>query len=87
MAAPSAPALSNYSTDVVEPSPSQLGRGATGIPDGAILATVNQTMAALGLGRTKVNDLMNVRTLVRVKVGGRTMITVESIRALLPSKG
>lgn len=54
------------------------------LPEGAVLVTVNQAMAALGLGRTKINDLMVRGTLVRVKIDTRTLITAESIRALLP---
>lgn len=54
------------------------------LPEGAVLVTVNQAMAALGLGRTKVNDLMVKGTLVRVKIDTRTLITSESIRALIP---
>ncbi|MCD1589684.1 excisionase [Qipengyuania citrea] len=40
-------------------------------------------MRATGLGRTKINDLMNDGTLVRKKMGRRTLITVESIERLL----
>lgn len=54
------------------------------LPEGAVLVTVNQAMAALGLGRTKINDLMLKGTLVRVKIDTRTLITTESIRALIP---
>lgn len=54
------------------------------LPEGAVLVTVNQAMAALGLGRTKVNDLMTKGTLVRVKIDTRTLITTESIRSMLP---
>jgi hypothetical protein len=47
--------------------------------------TVKQAMAALGLGRTKINALMGEGALARVKVGARTLITVESIEKLLSS--
>lgn len=53
------------------------------ITPGALTATVKQTMAATGLGRTTINKLMNDETLVRVPVGRRTLITVASIRALI----
>lgn len=57
---------------------------ASGIPDAAELVTVDQAMAALGLGRTKINELMGEGSLTRVKIGRRTLIKVESIRALIP---
>lgn len=53
------------------------------IPIGAITVTVNQTMDITGLGRTTIDKLMGEGVLVRVKVGGRTLITVASIRRLL----
>lgn len=53
------------------------------IPSGAVTVTVKQTMAALGLGRTKVNELMNDGRLVRKKIDGRTLIEVDSIRRLV----
>jgi hypothetical protein len=54
-----------------------------GIPEGAITVTVKEAMAATGLGRTTIDKLMGNGTLVRVKVGARTLITAESIRALI----
>ncbi|MCD2325021.1 hypothetical protein LQ953_13435 [Sphingomonas sp. IC-56] len=56
---------------------------AASIPEGAVTVTVQQAMAALGLGRTKVNQLMGQGRLTRVKVDTRTLITVDSIRTLL----
>ncbi|KQS03485.1 hypothetical protein ASG11_03755 [Sphingomonas sp. Leaf357] len=53
------------------------------IPHGALTVTVNQAMAALGLGRTKINDMMIKGTLVRVKNDTRTLTTTESIRVLV----
>ena len=53
-----------------------------GLPDGAVTITVAQAEAALGLGRTTIDKLMKNGTLVRVKVGSRTLITVDSIRAM-----
>lgn len=67
---------------VLPPAPSQSGPNAEAIPPGAILVTVNQAMVALGLGRTKINELMNDGRLVRRKVDGGTRIEVESIRRL-----
>lgn len=52
------------------------------IPPGALLATVKQAQAALGYGRTKINELMNAGRLERVDDVGGTRITVASIRAL-----
>jgi len=40
-------------------------------------------MQATGLGRTMVNKLMDEETLVRRKVGRRTLVTVESIERLV----
>ncbi len=39
-------------------------------------------MAALGMGRTKVNEMMQDERLVRVKIDGAARIEVASIRAL-----
>ncbi len=56
-----------------------------GLPEGAVTVTVAQAEAAIALGRTTIDKLMKNGTLVRVKVGSRTLITVDSIRALLAS--
>lgn len=56
-----------------------------GLPEGAVTVTVAQAEATIGLGRTTIDKLMKNGTLVRVKVGSRTLITVDSIRALLAS--
>lgn len=53
-----------------------------GLPDGALTATVAQAAAALGLGRTTIDKLMKNGTLVRIKLGGRTLIQADGIRAL-----
>lgn len=58
-----------------------------GIPEGAVTVTVKQAMAAMGLGRTKINELMTDGTLSRIKVGGRTLIAVGSIRGVLSAGG
>ena len=52
------------------------------IPPGAIFATVAQTEAALGFGRTKINEMMNDGRLVKHKIDGATRIEVASIMAL-----
>lgn len=57
------------------------------IKPGAIWATVREAMSATGLGRTKINELMNDGTLVRKKFGRATRIEVASIRALAENLG
>lgn len=53
------------------------------IPPGALTVTVPQAQAALGLGRTKINELMNDGRLVRRKIDRSVRIEVASIYALL----
>ncbi|KQN93066.1 hypothetical protein ASE95_10820 [Sphingomonas sp. Leaf231] len=57
------------------------------IPNGALLATVRQVEAALGFGRTKVNELINAGRLERVKIDGGVRITVASVKALAVQAG
>lgn len=45
--------------------------------------TIEDTMAATGLGRTKIYDCIAKGLLKRVKVGSRTLITADSVRALV----
>lgn len=45
--------------------------------------TVNDTSVALGLGRTKIYQLLASRALTGIKVGRRRLITVESIQNLV----
>jgi hypothetical protein len=66
-----------------DPRPVATAPGA--LPDGAISVSVAQACAALGLGRTKINAMMKAGELVRIKIGGRALITAASIRALLPA--
>jgi hypothetical protein len=49
---------------------------------GKLLLTVAETQAALGLGRTKVNELMNDGRLVRKHIDGGVRVEVASVRAL-----
>jgi hypothetical protein len=58
------------------------GTDLSAIPPGALFVSVKQTQAALGLGRTKINELMNDGRLVRSKIDGAVRIEVASIRAL-----
>jgi excisionase family DNA binding protein len=41
---------------------------------------------AVGVGRSKVYELINSGQLKTIKIGRRTLITVESIRALVDQK-
>lgn len=52
------------------------------IPPGALTVSVSQAQAALGLGRTKINELMNDGRLVRKKIDRSVRIEVASIYAL-----
>lgn len=45
--------------------------------------TVPEAQAATGLGRTTIYNLINDKSLVRVRVRGRTLITAESLEALV----
>lgn len=45
--------------------------------------TVQEVIAASGLGRTKIFQLLAMNSLRRVKVGRRTLITAASVHALL----
>jgi excisionase family DNA binding protein len=44
---------------------------------------VNDAGSALGLSRSKVYDLIAAGKLEAVKLGGRTLVTASSIRALV----
>lgn len=68
------------------PEPVPTKRVRQGLPEGAVTVTVAQAEAATGLGRTTIDKLMKAGTLVRVKVGSRTLITVESIRNLISER-
>jgi hypothetical protein len=48
-----------------------------------VVLTVEDFRAASGLGKTTVYKLMKTGQLARVKIGARTLITVESAMALL----
>lgn len=56
------------------------------IRPGDLTASVAPTEQATGLGRTTIDKLMRDGTLVRKKVGRRTLITVESIERLVGAK-
>jgi hypothetical protein len=81
------PVIAESASDdiVVVAKPHSVAPAPVPLPDGAISVSVAQACAALGLGRTKVNAMMKAGELVRVKIGGRALITIASIRALLPA--
>lgn len=56
------------------------------IKAGDLTASVAQAMQATGLGRTKIDQLMQKGELVRTKVGNRALISVESIERLVGAK-
>ncbi|GLK44483.1 MULTISPECIES: helix-turn-helix domain-containing protein [Novosphingobium] len=45
--------------------------------------TIDDTKKAIGLGRTKIYDLIGQGKLETVKVGRRTLVKTASIRALV----
>ncbi|QPQ54386.1 helix-turn-helix domain-containing protein [Allosphingosinicella flava] len=47
-----------------------------------IAVSIEETGKALSLGRTKIYELINEGRLATFKVGRRTLVRVESIRAL-----
>ena len=52
-----------------------------------VCVSVKETMRALGIGRTKVYELINARLLEVVKIGRRTLVRTASIRALAGEGG
>lgn len=48
-----------------------------------VTVTVEGAKQALGLGRTKIYELIGDQKLQTVKVGRRTLVKTESIRALV----
>lgn len=52
------------------------------IPAGALLISVGDMMAALGIGRTKAYELINSGKVERREVDGAPRITVASVKAL-----
>lgn len=48
-----------------------------------LTVTVQKTRELTGLGSTKIFEMLASGQLTRVKVGRRTLITTESIRALI----
>lgn len=48
---------------------------------GRLLVPIPNAMYALGVGRTKVYELIDDRELVKVNIGRRSFITAESLAA------
>jgi excisionase family DNA binding protein len=48
-----------------------------------IVTTIKGTAEALGIGRTKIYDLINAGELETVKIGTRRLVTIASIRKLV----
>jgi excisionase family DNA binding protein len=49
----------------------------------AIAVSINDAAKALGLGRTSIYVMINNGRLKAYKVGRRTLVTAESVRAIL----
>lgn len=60
---------------------------ASAIPPGAILCTVSQAKEALGIGHTKVYELLKAGRLTRAEGVAGTRITVASVMALVGATG
>jgi excisionase family DNA binding protein len=48
-----------------------------------IAASINDTAKALGLGRTKIYELIAQKKLETIKIGRRRLVKAESIRKLI----
>ena len=48
-----------------------------------IAASINDTARSLGLGRTKIYELIKSGELAAIKVGRRTLVKVDSVRAFV----
>lgn len=85
-AAPSVTACSAPPTAAPDSKPEPPGRphpNSGAIPSGALFATIDQAMKALGVSRGTINNLINNGKLARVHIGRAARIEVASIRAFL----
>lgn len=48
-----------------------------------VTITISNAMSVIGIGQTKIYELMNNGTLQTVRVGRRRLVKIESIRALV----
>lgn len=80
------PAVAMTAAPVAPEAPQRRKPDPTAIPPGALLATIEQAMKALGLSRGTINNLLKRGTLVRKETGLRSVsIEVASIRAFAGS--
>lgn len=49
----------------------------------ALTITIARACEVTGLGRTKIYQLLATNELLRVKVGRRTLVKIDSVRALI----
>ncbi len=76
--------LDQPAANAATPAPPRPRRAADAsvLTPGKLLVTIAEAGAALGCGRTKVNELMNAGRLERRDIDGGVRITVESVRAV-----
>ena len=67
----------------LQQSPPINAKAATRQPADALAFTVQSACALTGLGRTTMYALMRAGTLRRIRIGGRTLIAADSLRAML----
>lgn len=46
-----------------------------------VLVTIDEAATALGVGRSTIYKLMNIGELIPAKIGRRSLLTAESVRA------
>lgn len=51
-----------------------------------LLCSVNEALAAVSLGRTKFYELVGNGTIQTRKVGKKTLVVVDSLKALVPQQ-
>lgn len=75
-------------TDASEDSAARVSRARAVKPimPGDLTVSINQVMAATGLGRTKINQLIRNKVLEHTKVGRRTLISVKSLEEFVGQK-
>jgi excisionase family DNA binding protein len=50
-----------------------------------VTLSIADAMKAIGIGRTKIYELIGAKKLRAVRLGGRTLVRTDSIRALVDS--
>jgi excisionase family DNA binding protein len=66
--------------DTSQSAPSRRGKAA---PSAPLAHSINGACDQLGIGRTKVYDLINSGELETVRIGSRRLVTHRSLEALL----